>query len=61
MKQLKWPDGTPKSQGNAFCVIYKPSVMAKDLSHVKVANANAKKKLTEKSRSNIFLVGSRHG
>lgn len=55
----KWPDGTPKSQGNAFCVVYKPSIMAKDQSAAKAKNANAKKGATQKSRSNIFLPGSK--
>lgn len=61
MKELKWPDGTPKSQGNAFTVPYRPSLMAGDQSHIKQMNANAKKTATQKSRSNIFLVGSRNG
>lgn len=60
MNHLKWPDGTPKSQGNAFSVTYKPSVMAKDTTRIKSANANAKKTATQKSRSYIFLEGSRH-
>lgn len=59
MKQLKWPDGTPKSQGNAFTAAQRPSVMAKDDSYMKAANANAKKGATDRSRSNIVLVGSR--
>lgn len=55
----KWPDGTPKSQNNAFCVTYKPSVMAKDQTLQKMRNANAKKGPTEKSPSKIFLPGSK--
>lgn len=54
-----WPDGTPKSQGNAFCVTYKPSVMAKDDSFKKMMNSNAKKGPTEKAKNNIFLPGSK--
>lgn len=56
---MKWPDGTPKSQNNAFSVIYKPSVMAKDQSLAKSKNSNAKKGPTDKSPSNIFLKGSK--
>lgn len=55
----KWPDGTPKSRGNAFCVEYRPSVMAKDQSLAKAKNSNAKKGPTDKSPSNIFLKGSK--
>ncbi len=61
MNQFKWPDGTPKSQGNAFTIYRRPSVMAGDVTHIKQANANAKKSATQKSKSNVFLVGSRNG
>lgn len=54
-----WPDGTPKSRGNAFSAAYRPSLMAKDQSFQKRLNANAKKGATEKAKNNIFLPGSK--
>lgn len=57
--KTKWPDGTPRSQGNAFCVQSKPSLMHKDQSYQKMMNSNAKKGVTERAKNNIYLPGSR--
>lgn len=55
----KWPDGTPKSQGNAFTVSNAPSKMSKDKSGIHAKNANAKKSPTQKSPTHVFLPGSK--
>ena len=55
----KWPDGTPKSQNNAFTVSKAPSKMSKDKSAIHSKNANAKKSPTQKSPTHVFLMGSK--
>ena len=55
----KWPDGTPKSQNNAFTVSTAPSKMSKDKSAIHSKNANSKKAPTQKSPTNLFLPGSK--
>ena len=50
-----WEDGTPRSSGNAFDVVYQPSVMAKDISHKLAEAARAKRGKTEKAPHQIHI------
>lgn len=51
----RWPDGTPKSSGNAFTMVPRKSLMANDVSHRMSKNANAKRGVTDHS-PNVFAL-----